>query len=228
MQYMQSGFNLFDAWNSLNKIDDSLAQGLTFAFLPDLGYLTACPTNAGTGMRGSVMLHLPALVMAGQINRVLAALAKLSFTTRGLYGEGTQATGNFFQISNQVSLGHSESEIIENINAIINQIITQEKQAREAMLSKNKSALEDRVNRSLGILKSARIITSQETIELLSLVRLGSDVGIIKDLGRSAINELFIITQPAHLQKLENKKLTGQERDMKRAELIRNKFMTQQ
>ncbi|MDD4981000.1 MAG: protein arginine kinase [Candidatus Omnitrophica bacterium] len=224
MQYMQSGLNLFDAWDNLNKIDDSLTQGLTFAFLPEWGYLTACPTNAGTGMRGSVMLHLPALVMAGQINRVLAALAKLSFTTRGLYGEGTQATGNFFQISNQVSLGHSESEIIENINAIINQIITQEKQAREVMLFKNKAALEDRVNRSVGILKSAHIITSQETIELLSLVRLGSDVGIIKELSRSAINELFIITQPAHLQKLENKKLTSQERDVKRADLIREKL----
>jgi protein arginine kinase len=225
IQYMQSGFNLFEAWNNISKIDDSLAHELHFAFLPDWGYLTACPTNAGTGMRGSVMLHLPALVMSGQINRVLSAIAKLSFNTRGFYGEGTQATGNFFQISNQVSLGHSENEIIQNINSIINQIITQENQARDNMFTRNKAVLEDRINRSLGILKNAHIITSQETIELLSMVRLGCSLGMIKNLNRQTINELLIITQPAHLQKIEDKKLGSLERDVKRAELIRNKLM---
>lgn len=224
VQVMQSGFNLFECWNIINGIDDSLSKELTFAFLPDWGYLTACPTNAGTGMRGSVMLHLPALVMTRAIDRVLAAIAKLSFTTRGLYGEGTQATGNFFQISNQVSLGHGEYEIIENINGLIRQIIEQENQAREAMLSKNRPVLEDRINRSLGILKSARIISSQETIELLSMVRLGCDLGMAKDINRRSINELFITTQPAHLQKIENKKLSSVERDLKRAELIRSKL----
>ncbi len=224
MQVMQSGFNLFEAWDILNRIDDCLAKELPFAYLADWGYLTACPTNTGTGMRGSVMLHLPALVMTRQIDRVLAAIAKLSFTTRGLYGEGTQASGNFFQISNQVSLGHSEEEIIDNINGIIRQIIEQENQAREVMLSKNKPVLEDRINRSLGILKSAHIISSQETIELLSMVRLGADLGMVKDIDTRRINELFIITQPAHLQKIENKKLTSAERDVKRAELIRTKL----
>lgn len=224
MQVMQSGFNLFEAWNIINRIDDNLAKELHFAFLPDWGYLTACPTNTGTGMRGSVMLHLPALVMTRQIDRVLAAIAKLSFTTRGLYGEGTQASGNFFQISNQVSLGHSEEGIIENINGLIRQIIEQENQARQAMFSRDRSILEDRINRSLGILRSAHIISSQETIELLSMVRLGCDLGIVKDIDRSRINELFIITLPAHLQKIENKRLTSAERDLKRAELIRNKL----
>jgi len=224
MQVMQSGFNLFEAWNIIGRIDDCLAKELTFAFLPDWGYLTACPTNTGTGMRGSVMLHLPALVTSRQIDRVLAAIAKLSFTTRGLYGEGTQATGNLFQISNQVSLGHSEEEIIANINGIIRRIIEQESQAREVMLSKNKAALEDRVNRSFGTLKNAHIISSQETIELLSMVRLGSDLGLLKDIDHRSINELFIITQPAHLQKLENKKLSPQERDIKRAELIKKRL----
>jgi len=224
MQLMQSGFNLFEAWNIINKIDDCLSNELTFAFLPEWGYLTACPTNTGIGMRGSVMLHLPALVMTRQIDRVLAAIAKLSFTTRGLYGEGTQAMGNFFQISNQVSLGHSETEIIEDINSLIRQIVEQETQAREVMFSKNRAALEDRVSRSFGILKNARIITSQETIELLSMVRLGSDLGLIKDIDRRKVNELFIITQPAHLQKIEGKRLSSQERDIKRAELIRNKL----
>ncbi len=224
MQVMQSGFNLYEAWNIINKIDEAIAEKLDFAFLSDWGYLTACPTNAGTGMRGSVMLHLPALVMSQAIDRVLAAIAKLSFTTRGLYGEGTQAMGNFFQISNQISLGPSENEIIESINGLIRQIIEQEIQAREVLSSKNSPLLEDRINRSLGILRSARIITSQETTELLSMVRLGSDLGMVKDIDRRRINELFIVTQPAHLQKIEDKKLSSQERDIKRAQIIREKL----
>jgi len=205
IQVMQSGFNLFECWHIIDRIDNSLSQILNFAFLSDWGYLTACPTNTGTGMRGSVMLHLPALVMTRQINNVLAAIAKLSFTTRGLYGEGTQATGNFFQISNQVALGYKEEEIVENINGLIRQVIEQENQSREALLSRNRSVLEDKVNRSCGILKSAHIITSQETIELLSMLRLGSDLGMIKNIGRRTVNELFIIIQPAHLQKFRRK-----------------------
>jgi len=224
MQVMQSGLNLFEVWNIINAIDDGFAKELNFAFLEDWGFLTACPTNTGTGMRGSVMLHLPALVMTRQINRVLSAISKLSFTARGLYGEGTQAAGNFFQISNQVSLGHSEEELIESINGLIRQIIEQEDQSREALLSHSKSMLEDRISRSFALIHSAHIISSQETLELLSMVRLGCDLGMIKDIDRKTINELFIITQPAHLQKIENKKLSAQERDIKRAELIRNKL----
>jgi len=224
IQVMQSGLNLYEAWNIINRIDDELSRELSFAFLEEWGYLTACPTNTGTGLRGSVMLHLPALVMTRSIDRVLAAISKLSFTTRGLYGEGTQATGNFFQISNQVSLGPSEDEIVNNINGLINQIITQENQARELLISRNRELLEDRVQRSFGILKSAHIITSQETTELLSMMRLGCDLGMIKDIDRRTINELFILTLPAHLQKLENKKLSSQERDIKRAEIIRSKL----
>ena len=224
MQVMHSGLDLFEVWSIINRIDDCLAKELPFAFLADWGYLTACPTNTGTGMRGSVMLHLPALVMTRQINRVLAAISKLSFTTRGLYGEGTQASGNFFQVSNQVSLGHSEDEILEGINGLIRQIIEQENQARDALRSQNKALLEDRISRSFALIKSAHIISSQETLDLLSMVRLGSDLGMIKDIDRRVINELFIITQPAHLQKIENKKLSAQERDVKRAELIRNRL----
>ena len=221
-QVMQSGLNLFEAWNIMNNIDDALSKELDFAFSAEWGYLTACPTNTGTGMRGSVMLHLPALVMSRQINRVLAAIAKLSFTTRGLYGEGTEASGNFFQVSNQVSLGHTEEEIISNINGLIRQIIEQEEQARHILATQERAMLEDKLWRGFGILKSAHIISSQETIELLSLVRLGCDLGIIKDIDRRTINELFLITQPAHLQKMENKKLSTQERDLKRAEIIRS------
>jgi protein arginine kinase len=224
IQVMQSGFNLFEAFNIINQIDDALAEHLVYAFSHQWGFLTACPTNTGTGMRGSVMLHLPALVMSRQINRVLSAVAKLSFTTRGLYGEGTQAAGNFFQISNQVSLGHSEQEILQNLNGLIRQLIEQEHQARQTLLTQNRSLLEDRIWRSYGILKSAHIISSQETIELLSMVRIGLDLGIVKDINRGAVNELFILTQPAHLQKIEGRKLSPQERDLKRAEILRQKI----
>ena len=227
MQVMRSGLDLLEAWEMMNRIDDALSGQLQFAFLPELGYLTACPTNTGTGLRGSVMMHLPALVMMRTIDKVLAAVAKLSFTTRGLYGEGTQATGNFFQISNQVSLGYNEDEIIANINGLIRQIIEQEEQARISLIKQQKAFLEDRIWRSFGILKSAFIISSQETTELLSMVRLGLDLNIIKDIDRKTVNELFLLTQPAHLQKLEVKKLNTQERDIKRAQLIRSKLVKQ-
>jgi len=224
IQVMRSGFDLIDAWQIINRLDDFLSEKFSFAFLPEWGYLTACPTNTGTGMRGSVMLHLPALVMTKQINKVLAAIAKLSFTTRGLYGEGTQASGNFFQISNQVSMGHSEEEILENIKGLIKQVIEQEEQARHTLYNHHRDMLEDRIWRAFGTLRSAYIISSQETIELLSMVRLGSDLGIIKDVDPRLINELFIIIQPAHLQKIGGKKFNTSERDTKRANLIRKRL----
>jgi protein arginine kinase len=225
IQAMESGFDLDATWNAVNTIDNRLSELLPYAFKKDWGYLTACPTNTGTGMRGSVMLHLPALVMSRQINRVLEAIAKLSFTTRGLYGEGTQASGNFFQISNQVSLGQKEEEILGNIKGVIRQIIEQEQKAREALLAEHREMLEDRIWRSYGTLKNAHIITSNETVELLSMLRVGNDLGIVKDVERGLINELFILTQPAHLQKLENKKLSSNERDVKRAQIIRDKLL---
>ncbi|MFA5088016.1 MAG: protein arginine kinase [Candidatus Omnitrophota bacterium] len=224
IQVMHSGFNLKETWAIMNTIDDQISDKLGYAFTPKWGYLTACPTNTGTAMRGSVMLHLPALVMTRQINKVLAAISKLNFATRGFYGEGTQAIGNFYQISNQLSLGHSEQDIIENINGLIHQVLEQEEQARQALLVQNQAMLEDKVFRSFGILKNAHIISSQETVELLSMLRLGVDVGIIKDVDRKKVNELFIIIQPAHLQKIEGKKLTMGARDTLRADLIRKKL----
>jgi protein arginine kinase len=227
IQVMQSGFNLDETWTAINAIDNELAERLPFAFLPEWGYLTACPTNTGTAMRGSVMLHLPALVMTRQINKVLMAISKLSFASRGFYGEGTQAIGNFYQISNQVALGHSELDIIQNINGLIGQIIDQEEQARQALLVQNKIMLEDKVCRAWGTLKNARIVSSQETIELMSMVRLGVDIGILRDIDYKTINELFITTQPAHLQKIEGRKLGSAERDSRRAQLIREKLAGQ-
>lgn len=224
IQVLQSGFNLKETWGIINTIDDAISQKLEYAFSPEWGFLTACPTNTGTAMRGSIMLHLPALVMTKQINKVLAAISKLSFASRGFYGEGTQAAGNFFQISNQVSLGHSEEDLIQNINGLIRQVIEQEEQARQALLVQNKALLKDKIWRSYGVLKNAHIVSSQETVELLSMVRLGIDADIIKDTDRTTINELFIMSQPAHLQKIEGKKLTASERDIKRASLIREKM----
>jgi protein arginine kinase len=224
IQVMRSGINLTEAWDIINAIDDALSKELNYAFLPNWGYLTACPTNTGTAMRGSVMMHLPALVMTKQINKVLAAISKLSFASRGFYGEGTQASGNFYQISNQVSLGHSEEDIIQNINGLIRQVIEQEEQARQALLVQNRPMLEDKICRSWGLLKTARIISSQEAIELFSMVRLGVDTGILKNVDNKALNELFIVIQPAHLQKIEGKKLNAFERDTKRAAVIRQKL----
>ena len=224
IQVMQSGFNLEKTWKIINAIDDKLSKKLRFAFSSNWGYLTACPTNTGTAMRGSVMLHLPALVMTKQINKVLSAIAKLSFASRGFYGEGTQAKGNIYQISNQVSLGHSEEDILQNINGLIRQVIEQEEQARQALLLQNKHMLADKIFRSLGVLKNAHIISSQETIELLSMVRMGIDLGIIDSIDRQVINTLFIMIQPAHLQKIEGKRLTVSARDVKRASVIREKL----
>ena len=224
IQVMRSGFNLSETWDVINGIDDALSNKLDFAFSPHWGYLTACPTNTGTAMRGSVMLHLPALVMTKQINKVLAAISKLNFASRGFYGEGTQASGNFYQISNQVSLGHAENDVLENINGLIKQVLEQEEQARQALLVQNRPMLEDKIFRSFGILKNAHIISSQETVELLSMVRLGVDLDILENISRKSINELFIMIQPAHLQKIEGKKLNASERDAKRASLIREKL----
>lgn len=225
IQVLQSGFNIRDTWQLANKTDEELDRYLDYAYSIELGYLTCCPTNVGTGLRASCMVHLPSLVMTKQINRMLHAITKLGLTARGLYGEGTEAYGNFFQISNQVTLGHTEDEIVDNLERIMRQVIEQEIAARKSLLTNQRPLLEDRVSRAYGTLKSAHIITSNETINLLSDVRLGVDLEIIKDIDRNMLNELFIQIQPAHLQKLQEKQLSASERDIKRAELIRSKFM---
>jgi protein arginine kinase len=224
MQVMQSGFNPTEAWRITNEIDNELGSKLNYAFSQKLGFLTACPTNVGTGIRASVMLHLPALVFTNQAGRILQTITKLGLTVRGFYGEGTEVQGNFFQISNQVTLGRTEEEIIDSIEKVISQIVTREENARKAMFMRSKERLVDRIWRSYGTLRSAHIISSNETIELLSAIRLGIDMDILKDITIPVINELFILTQPAHLQKMEKKVLSHSERDLKRAELIREKL----
>ena len=223
LQVLESGFSLPEVVSIAKRIDNELAKILSYAFSCEFGYLTACPTNTGTGLRASVMLHLPLLVMTKQITNVINTIAKLSFTTRGFYGEGTEASGNFFQVSNQVTLGRPEEEIVENILKVIAQIVTYERSAREKFYNQEKLALEDQVFRSYGMLQNSRVINSKEAIELLSNLRLGVDLGII-DIKVKQINELLLYIQPAHLQKLEGKKISAKERDIKRAELIRERI----
>lgn len=223
-QVMQSGFNLQECWRIANRLDDALHRRTKFAHHSEWGYLTACPTNTGTGLRASVMLHLPCVVMSKQINRVLQAITKLGMTARGLYGEGTDAEGNFFQISNQITMGSSEEDIIDNLERIIRQVIGHEENARKTVMKQNREMLQDKIWRSSGTLKSAHIINSKETLSLLSMVRLGVDMGLLTDMDRRAVNELFILTQPAHLQKIEGRPLSSAQRDVKRANLIRRRL----
>lgn len=223
-QVMQSGFALEEAWQIISKIDEEFGRKLAFAYSAEWGYLTACPTNTGTGLRASVMLHLPALVMSKQINKVLQAITKLNLTARGFYGEGTEASGNFFQISNQVTLGHSEEDILDNIERIIKQVIGHEENARKALFEQDQARIEDRIWRAFATLKNAHIITSKEAIDLFSHVRLGVDMGVLKELNIQTVNKIFIIIQPAHLQKIVGKVLSPEERDVKRAEIIRQEL----
>jgi len=220
IQVLKSGFQLGETWEIIDELDDGIDREVNYAFSLELGYLTACPTNVGTGMRASVMLHLPALLFTRQIDKVITAVGKMNLVVRGLYGEGTQYAGSLYQVSNQVTLGKSEEEILDNIVSTVPQIVRYERRAREMLLSQNRSRLEDRVYRSLGMLKSARTISSSETITLLSHLRLGINLGLIEmDIGQ--VNQLFIRALPAHLQKLEGKELEPEERDAARAAFLR-------
>jgi protein arginine kinase len=222
LQVLRSGLQLHEAWEQITRVDDALESKLDFAFQPRFGYLTACPTNVGTGIRVSVMLHLPALKLTGEIEKVFRAAKDLKLAVRGLYGEGTEATGDFYQISNQTTLGRTEEEIIEDFGRlVIPKIIDYEHHARKTLLSEKSIALEDKVNRALGLLRSARLMATDETLLLLSHLRMGVHLGRVKDVDLRTINELFLLTQPAHLQKMQGKKLEGDVRRAARADFIR-------
>ena len=224
LQVLQSGFNIMEAWRIADEIDTEMSRYLKFDFSNKFGYLTSCPTNTGTGLRASVMLHLSALVMTAQIDNVFDAISKLGLTMRGFYGEGTEALGDFFQISNQVALGHSEIDILDNLERIINKIILREEETRKNLIRQEKNEISDRVSRSHATLKAAKIITSSETIKLLSAIRLGVDLGVISDVDIDKINDVLLLTQPAHLQKSFGKEISPHERDVKRADLIKKKL----
>lgn len=221
IQVMHSGLDLESTWEQINSIDDMIEQRVTYAFHEKLGYLTACPTNVGTGLRVSVMLHLPALVITRQIDKVFRSLQKISLAVRGLYGEGSQAMGDFYQISNQITLGRSEHDLMKQVGEIVPVIIDYERQARDFLIKESQENLHDRVSRAYGILRTAQTISSEETMHLLSSVRMGVNLGLIPELQIPAVNQLFIQTQPAHLQKLSGVELDTADRNIERARYLR-------
>jgi len=221
IQVMHSGLDLEAAWNQINEIDSLLAERVNFAYHPKLGFLTACPTNVGTGVRVSVMLHLPALVITRQIDKVFRSLQKISLAVRGLYGEGSQAMGDFYQISNQITLGETELDLVKQVGDIVPYLIAYERRARDVLVRESHENLHDKVSRAYGILRTAQTISSEETMHLLSSVRMGVNLGLIEDLQIPLLNELFIHTQPAHLQKLRGIELDTADRNIERARYLR-------
>lgn len=224
IQSLAAGFQLTESFNKLDEIDEILGNALDYAYTENLGFLTACPTNVGTGLRASAMLHLPALVIAEEMNEILNSLSQHNLTVRGFYGEGSEFNGDFFQISNEFSLGKSELEIIETLRQVIEHIIEKEYEWRNKLFENNTSVIEDYIWRSFGVLSSARKIDSLEAIKLLSHIRLGIDKGYFPSLSHSDLNNLIIEIQPAHLQYSEGQEIAPNSRDIARASLLRKKF----
>ena len=221
LQALSSGFQLRSAWEAVNAIDDELGQDLDYAFSDDLGYLTACPTNAGTGMRASVLIHLPSLVLTKQIGRVLQGITQVGLAVRGFYGEGSQIMGNFFQISNQTTLGQSERETVESLERVTRQIIDYEQRARDELLKDARVQIEDKIWRAYGTLRHSRVISSQEVINLSSAVRFGVALQMNGLASVQTLNELLIRTQPAHIQLATGREMEQRERNVIRADYVR-------
>ncbi len=225
LQVMRGGLQLDEVWAAIDALDNAIDQRVEYSFHEQYGYLTACPTNVGTGIRVSVMLHLPALRLTGELERVWTFAKELKLAVRGLFGEGTEALGDFFQVSNQITLGRSEPEIIDEFrDDVIPRIVAFERTARESLLSTRLSALDDKVFRAMGALQNARLISSNEALQCLSHVRMGLHVGRLSNVRLDTVNELFLQTQPAHLQKLQGERLSGEQRGLARAALIRSKL----
>jgi len=224
IQCVLSGLQLNQANKYAELADDSLEETLDYAFDEKHGYLTSCPTNVGTGMRASVMLHLPAVAITNQTNTVIQSITQLGLTVRGMYGEGTEATGRLYQVSNQVTLGQSEEDIINNLWTVVIQIVEQERHLRERLLKEMRYQVEDRVLRSYGILTNARMVSSTEALSLLSDVRMGIDMRILPEVNRQVLNELLVAIMPSHLQKAFGEEMEPMQRDIRRAEIIKQKL----
>lgn len=224
IQCLFPGFQLEEAWHLADRLDDRFEQRLTYAFDERHGYLTSCPTNVGTGIRASVMVHLPALAMTGQVGQLLPAIAQVGLAVRGIYGEGSETLGNLYQISNQVTLGQTESEIIDKLKGVVQQVIEHEQGARRRILDRSPVQLEDRVFRSLGVLEYARVMDSKEAMSRLSDVRLGIDLGLIPGISANVMNELMVMIRPGFLQKYADQRLDPEERDIRRSVLIRERL----
>jgi protein arginine kinase len=225
IQVLRAGFQLKKAWAAITELDSKLEETLDYAYSPTLGYLTACPTNLGTGMRASAMMHLPALVIAGQMEKVVRAVNQLGMVVRGLFGEGSDASGSIFQISNQTTLGESEEDIIKRLQSVLQSIVEHELNARAKLLESDGSKLHDKIGRAYGILQNSHLLSSSEAMNLLSLLRLGIDLGIFPEASRTAIDRLFIEAQPGHIQHATGKpELESAERDALRASRLRAEF----
>lgn len=222
VQVILSGLKLKQAWDTANKIDDLISENVDYAFDENFGYLTACPTNVGTGLRASVMMHLPALTYTREISQIINSASGLGIAVRGIYGEGSEALGNLYQISNQITMGYTEEELISKVENIAKQIEVHEREARKKLLEQKKVALEDKVWRSYGILKYSREISSKEAKALISDVILGKALNIIDKEINIPETELMVKTEPALIA--DGKDIDAQTRDIKRAELIRSAF----
>ncbi|PXW87748.1 protein arginine kinase [Streptohalobacillus salinus] len=218
------GFQLEYALKEAFRVDDWLEEQIDYAFDERRGYLTSCPTNVGTGLRASVMVHLPALTLTKKLAKMIPAINQFGLVVRGIYGEGTEALGNIYQVSNQVTLGRTEEDIIENLTSVVRKLIEHEREVRQVLVNESERRLEDRIFRSYGVLKHSRIIESKEAAACLSDLRLGIDVGFLEDIPTSILNELMVLTQPAYLQHYYNSRLKSTERDIKRASLIRERL----
>ena len=224
IQVLAPGFQLKKLQERIDKLDDQLSEHLSFAFDSKLGYLTSCPSNLGTGMRASVMLHLPGLVLTEQIQPVFQGISKLGLAARGFFGEGSNNLGNLFQISNQSSLGESEKTILERINTVISQIILHEKKARATLLAGKREFLLNHVSRAYGLLKHSYLISGDEALAALSALRLGVDMKMFRSVDIHTVNDLFLRVQTAHLQKYSERELEQGERDAVRATVLRQYF----
>ncbi len=224
IQVLRAGFQLKKAWNAINDFDSALEEKLDYAFSPQWGYLTACPTNLGTGMRASAMMHLPALVISGQMEKIVRAVNQLGMVVRGLFGEGSDASGSIFQISNQTTLGEPEEEIIKRLQSVLQSIIEHELNARQKLLEADSRKLFDKIGRAYGILQHSHVLSSAEAMNLLSLLRLGIDLQIFPEDSRPVIDRLFIEAQPGHVQHAVQHDLQAGERDGMRATRLRDEF----
>ncbi len=222
LQALLGGFRLRDAWLKIEHLDDELGHRLPYAFHPEFGYLTSCPTNVGTGLRASVLIHLPALVLTQEIGKVLQGIAQMGLTFRGLYGEGSEVVGNFFQISNQTTLGKTESDLIEHLQNIVGQVINYESQARSVLLRDAPTVIEDKVWRAYGLLRHARSLSFDETMNLLSGIRLGVGLKLLPNLRVYTLNRIMIFAQTAHLRRMAGQPLPDGEEDTYRATYVRS------
>ena len=225
LQSLRPGFQLDALWDDINRLDDRLSSELKYAFDDRFGYLTSCPTNMGTGMRASVMLHLPGLTLSGELTPTIQGVSKLSLAVRGIAGEGSDNRGNLFQISNQCTLGESETDIIKRLSHVITTLIAHEKRARVHLLEKEQNMLLDWVGRSYGLLRYAYSLSNEEALNALSGIRLGVDLGMFTKLDIHVVNELFREIGPAHLQKKAGTVLTLEEQEIQRASLCRERLV---